>query len=87
MTHQERKIRKNQKSYCFKSKNNLQQVNKNLILVTFSRDENFKLKHLVKKTFEGIAFYKIESTSIEKTKIVTCSSDQIPNFESTNPEF
>jgi len=41
MTHQERKIRKNQKSYCFKSKNNLQQVNKNLILA-FSRDENFK---------------------------------------------
>ena len=58
--------KKNQKSYCFKSKNNLQQVNKNLILVSFSRDENFKLKHLVKKTFEGIAFYKIESTSIEK---------------------
>ena len=44
-------------------------------------------KHLVKKTFKGIAFYKIESTSIEKTKIVTCSSYQIPNFELTNPKL
>lgn len=59
-------------------------VNKNLILFREMRILN---KHLVKKTFKGIAFYKIESTSIEKTKIVTCSSDQTSNFESTNPEF
>ena len=59
-------------------------VNKNLILFREMRILN---KHLVKKTFKGIAFFKIESTSIEKTKIVTCSSDQIPNFESTNPDF
>jgi len=44
-------------------------------------------KHLVKKTFKGIAFYKIESTSIEKKEIAMYSSDQIPNFESTNPDF
>ena len=41
MTHQERKIRKkNQKSYCFKSKNNLQQGKQKFN--SFSRDENFK---------------------------------------------
>ena len=58
-------------------------VNKNLILFREMRILN---KHLVKKTFKGIAFFKIESTSIEKTKIVTCSSYQIPNFEFTNPD-
>ena len=40
-------------------------VNKNLILFREMRILN---KHLVKKTYEGIAFYKIESTSIEKNK-------------------
>ena len=85
MTHQERKIRKKIKKVIVLSlKIICSKVNKNLILFREMRISN---KHLVKKTFKGIAFCKIESTSIEKTKIVTCSSDQTSNFESTNPEF
>ena len=85
MTHQERKIRKEIKKVIVLSlKIICSKVNKNLILFREMRILN---KHLVKKTFKGIAFYKIESTSIEKTKIVTCSSDQTSNFESSNPEF